>query len=608
VSTDKQNAGSFRGESDAVNDQNPGAVARETLKLLAARRVPPTPENYQRLYHEIAGTRPRPQDPAGAHLLEALQESAAARPEVQQLAAMARAAADHDWKQFSALLTGLAAGRTVPLRHDWAATLRELMRQLDGRQPTSGLARKKEGLERLLIHHGADSQLPEKLQALLRSWAEAAGPGGGSPAESAEAAVPQASVPAAAPQGARSAQADQVQQLRDLLAQTIDVGLAARLERFPELAGEARALAQQAREVRNADGWARFSAQLKQLWYRLEVRAESDEELLNALLRLLGLLVNNVGELVEDDRWVSGQLTAVREVINEPLSIERVQRAERGIKDVIYKQSMLKHSLREAKSTLKNLIGAFVEQLGEMSASTAGYHGRVERYAQRLETADDLPTLKGIVDELMSDTRMVQLDMQRYRDDISQAREQAELAEQRVRELEAELEQVSGQVREDQLTGTLNRRGLEDAMQREVARAERRKAPLCVAVLDLDNFKKLNDTYGHQAGDEALVHLTSVVKNALRPTDILARFGGEEFIILFGDTRISQAVEVMRRLQRELTRRFFLHNNERLLITFSAGVAALHPGETQESVFGRADKAMYQAKLQGKNRVVAADE
>ena len=608
MSTDKQNAASFRGEPDAVNGHNPGSLARETLKLLAARRIPPTPENYQRLYHEIAGTRPQPQDDAGARLMQALQELADANPAVEPLAAMAHAAAEHNWTKFGTALTGLAAGRLTAPRQDWTPVIRELLRQFDMRQTGASLARKKDGLERLLINFGSDPQLPEKLQAPLRSWAEAPGPAGGSIDDGAEPAAPDPPTPAASPPGGRSAPADQVRQLRDLLAQTIDVGLAARLERFPELAGEARALAQQAREMRNADGWVRFAAQLKQLWYRMEVRAESDEDLLNALLRLLGLLVNNIGELVEDDKWVSGQLTAVREVINEPLSFERVQRAERGIKEVIYKQSMLKHSLREAKSTLKHMISAFVEQLSEMSASTAGYHGRVERYAQRLETADDLSTLKTIVDELMSDTRMVQLDMQRHRDDIGQAREQAELAERRVRELEAELEQVSGQVREDQLTGTLNRRGLEDAMQREVARAERRKAPLCVAVLDLDNFKKLNDTYGHQAGDEALVHLTNVVRKTLRPTDILARFGGEEFIVLFGDTRIGQAVEVMRRLQRELTRRFFLHNNERLLITFSAGVAALHTGESQESVFARADKAMYQAKLQGKNRVVAADE
>jgi diguanylate cyclase len=166
---------------------------------------------------------------------------------------------------------------------------------------------------------------------------------------------------------------------------------------------------------------------------------------------------------------------------------------------------------------------------------------------------------------------------------------------------------VSEQVREDQLTGTLNRRGLDDAMQREIARAQRKGSPLCVAILDLDNFKKLNDTYGHQAGDDALVHLSNVVKKTLRPTDTVARFGGEEFVIVFSETDLKQAVEATRRLQRELTKRFFLHDNERLLITFSAGVAALQPNETQDAVLARADKAMYQAKLQGKNRVVSAE-
>jgi diguanylate cyclase len=144
-------------------------------------------------------------------------------------------------------------------------------------------------------------------------------------------------------------------------------------------------------------------------------------------------------------------------------------------------------------------------------------------------------------------------------------------------------------------------------MEREIARSERKNLPLCVAVLDLDNFKRLNDTYGHQAGDEALVHLARVIKKTLRPTDIVARYGGEEFVCVFSETDLVPAVEVMKRLQRELTKRFFLHNNERLLITFSAGVARRDREESQESLIARADKAMYQAKLQGKNRVVAAE-
>jgi diguanylate cyclase len=316
--------------------------------------------------------------------------------------------------------------------------------------------------------------------------------------------------------------------------------------------------------------------------------------------------VNNIGELVEDDRWVSGQLARVAEVINHPLTQERIGLAERSFKEVIHKQSMLKHGLREAKSTFKRLIGVFVERLSEMSTSASGYHERIEGYASRLEQADELSDLQNIVADLVSDTRSMQVDMMRARDEILEARKQAEHAEERVRQLEAELETVSEQVREDQLTGTLNRRGLEDAMQREIARAQRKHTPLTIAILDLDNFKKLNDTYGHQAGDDALVHLANVVRKTLRPTDTVARFGGEEFVIVLAETELNAAVEVMRRLQRELTRRFFLHGNERLLITFSAGVAQLNANETPDAVIARADKAMYQAKLQGKNRVVMA--
>jgi diguanylate cyclase len=404
-----------------------------------------------------------------------------------------------------------------------------------------------------------------------------------------------------------AAPVDGLTHLRELLAQTLELGVAARLERFPELTQEARALAQAARDAQDADAWTQFAAQLRRFLYNFEVRGESDAELVDALLRLLGLLVSNIGELVEDDQWLSGQVALIRGVIDRPLTTERIAEAERRFKDVVYRQSLLKHSLGEAKSTLKNLIALFVARLAEMTASAGEYHGKVEGYAGRLQHADDIGTLKSIVDELLSDTRAMQMDITRYHEEMVEARRQAEQAESRVRKLQAELDQVSEQVSHDQLTGMLNRRGLDDAMRREIARAERRKASLCVALLDLDDFKKLNDTYGHQAGDDALVYLAKMIRKTLRPTDVVARYGGEEFIILFAETELDQALDVMRRLQRELAKRIFLHNNERLPLTFSAGVARRAPEESQESVFARADKAMYGAKIQGKNRVVAAE-
>lgn len=162
-------------------------------------------------------------------------------------------------------------------------------------------------------------------------------------------------------------------------------------------------------------------------------------------------------------------------------------------------------------------------------------------------------------------------------------------------------------MREDQLTGSLNRRGLDDVFERETARADRRGTPLCIAVLDLDDFKKLNDTYGHIAGDAALKHLVKIVKDTLRSMDVIARFGGEEFLILLPETTIEAASQTMTRLQRELTRHFFMHDNEKVLITFSAGVALRRPHEDQTELVQRADKAMYQAKQTGKNRVVVAE-
>jgi diguanylate cyclase len=537
--------------------------------------------------------------------METVRQAAAAYPALSALTRLARALEDRDWTQLSAALVAMASGRDAASKQDWAAILRDLVRQLETRQTGSALARKKEGLERLLVNYGGDPGLHDKLQALVNSWVDVPDPAGSTVAVDPGAARVE---PLAGRLDVPTEQIEYARQAKDLLVQTLEAGVAARLERFPDLAEEARALAQGARNATNADAWARFATRLRAFFFRLELRSESDGELLDALLRLLGLLVNNISELVEDDQWIAGQLALIRQVINEPLTTDRISEAERRFKDVLYQQSMLKHSLREAKSSLKDLISLFVRRLGEMSESTTDYHSKVQGYADRIQQADDIQALKSIVDELMSDTRSMQIDMQRYRDEMVDARKQAEQAELKVRKLETELEQISEQVREDQLTGTLNRRGLDDAMEREVSRSERKKLALCVAVLDLDNFKRLNDTYGHQAGDEALAHLARVVKKTLRPTDLVARYGGEEFVCVFSETDLPQAVEIMKRLQRELTKRFFLHNNERLLITFSAGVARRERGESQESLIARADKAMYQAKLQGKNRVIAAEQ
>jgi diguanylate cyclase len=336
------------------------------------------------------------------------------------------------------------------------------------------------------------------------------------------------------------------------------------------------------------------------------VPANDLQEVVTGLTLLLQLLLSNIGELTSDDRWLKGQMEKLRELVGAPMSVRSIVDAHRSMREVISKQGTINHSLEEARQALKAMLASFVDRLGTMSAHTGDFHGKIEGYAERIAESDDFSHLSEIVRELLSETRGMQTDIGRTRDELQAAQRRAVEYETKVRDLESQLEHVSGLVCEDPLTSALNRRGLDEAFEKESARCQRSGQPMSVAVLDVDNFKILNDRLGHQAGDYALMHLVDVVREAIRPTDVLGRYGGEEFVILLPDTALEAAEAATVRVQRALTRRFFLHNNERQLITFSAGVAQFTKGESWDTILERADRALYEAKRLGKNRVVLA--
>jgi diguanylate cyclase len=175
-----------------------------------------------------------------------------------------------------------------------------------------------------------------------------------------------------------------------------------------------------------------------------------------------------------------------------------------------------------------------------------------------------------------------------------------------VRELEGELRRPSEEVSIDALTQVSNRRGLAQAFDAESARHGRDRTPLAVALIDIDNLTRLNDTLGHGVGDEALKSLAARVRAALRPVDHLARFGGEEFVLLLPSTDIGHAQEALTRLQRELTAGLFMHDGREVFVTFSGGVTAWRVGEALDAAIERADEALYEAKRTGKNRTCVA--
>jgi diguanylate cyclase len=588
---------------------HPNEIARETLKQLVVRRIPPTPEHYEEVYTEIAGIE-RPHGarlhPLVQSLLEALRAMPRKTPEIlRNILLVEQAASSMEWHTLPSLIFKAVEmqGGQAELTCTWSDLIRDLIIAWERHSPNFNRERKQESLTRVLLNFGASATLlNEKLSALVRSWLE-----GSSERGDIEVASPAADVLMSAPPLVEASKAD-VGLWRELLVKSLQAGFAPHTARYPELEEEAASLIQAARAA-NGDEALNFLAQrLERFWPRLALRLQGGERIERGLVNLLLLLSENLVTLTGEDDWVKGQLEAVRTLLAQPLDMRVLYDAEVGFKEIVARQAALRRSLDEAQEALRGMLALFVDRLGAMADSTGGYHDKIMRYGDRIEQASDLTDLKPLIEELVQDTRNMQLDMARTRDELVTAQTKAAAAEARIAELERELKAASEKIREDQLTGALNRRGFDESFALEIARAQRNGKPLCVAMLDIDNFKKLNDRLGHGAGDDALIHLVHVIRDTLRPTDIVARYGGEEFVVLLPETVLSEAANIMRRVQRELTKRFFLHNNERILITFSAGVTRYQDGESQESVVDRADYAMYEAKRAGKNQVVVAEQ
>ncbi|PSJ18396.1 GGDEF domain-containing protein [Nitrosomonas supralitoralis] len=230
------------------------------------------------------------------------------------------------------------------------------------------------------------------------------------------------------------------------------------------------------------------------------------------------------------------------------------------------------------------------------------YYKQVENYAEQIRKTRNADEIIRILDVVLSETRGL-----KFSDEVFAAQEQVKRAEQKIELLKGELEQLRELVQTDQMTGAFNRRGLDEIFKREAARADRNAQSLGVVLIDLDDFKRINDDFGHQYGDSVLINFVTVAKETLRPSDIVARFGGEEFVILLPEVEIADALTIIQRLQNNLAKNFTLQvDNQSMPITFSAGVALRSFGEHQSSVLSRADKALYQAKQTGKNRAIPA--
>lgn len=517
-----------------MSEKKPFEIARETLKQLTARKMVPTPINYQNIYNEIAGVPVVPQFPAD--------------------------------------------------------TLRDIAKALPAKTPG-------QQKQRGLLEYAIDRLNWDGVKTALVAY------GGFTPATN-EVGAPVGSIIAAGAEvAATSAPALTTEFLRQMgrLIEFVQPALGSDDARFVE---QTNALLKAIRQP-SADVVA-VKLMLVHYSDRLSFAAEDQAEIRKILLKLLHQVFENIAELSVDEQWLKGQMDALMVASAPPLTLRRLDDVERRLSDVIFKQKDAKGRALQAQEEMRQMLATFIDRLSQITKSTGSFHEKLEESARLIEQAKSITDIAPVLKDVVGATRNMAQDSKTSRDELDAMRERAIATEAEIAKLHQELDRVSAQARHDPLTGALNRKGLDEAVDREVALVRRKETPLCIALLDIDNFKKLNDTLGHATGDGALAHLAAVARECMRPQDTLARYGGEEFVILLPDTSLDQGIEAMTRLQRELTKRFFLAGAEKILITFSAGVAQLATDEKGADAIRRADQAMYLAKRAGKNRVVGA--
>jgi len=314
-----------------------------------------------------------------------------------------------------------------------------------------------------------------------------------------------------------------------------------------------------------------------------------------------------------------------RQLDNELEGTEQWKTAIEDISTLINKSITV---LQDEKKELQSFIKKITDQLAEIdqyvrqsqqdridtvcesSKLKESVDSNVVAIQESVTAADDISRLKdnvqGHLSEIrkrveehqLAETEREEISKQGYAHIISElARTQKETLM-----LKEQLQESQQKMLRDPLTGLPNRLAYEERMALEVNRSKRNNVPFCLAMWDIDHFKKVNDTYGHDAGDRVLKLLSKIIITRVRKVDMFARIGGEEFVLLMPDTDIDDALSLNNQLRTSLEDSGFHYKGSPCPITSSVGIAVFEEYDTPEQILHKADKALYQSKRHGRNR------
>jgi diguanylate cyclase len=296
--------------------------------------------------------------------------------------------------------------------------------------------------------------------------------------------------------------------------------------------------------------------------------------------------------------YTTGKNTALVKKIDEIKTQNRV--FTQSVNDHLYEIFIARRpqlSIHQLNASVKNVIDSLLEQIQKEDQGHSSYSQSLETLANQVNRIAQLSDLEHLIAQLVSDAHQRTLENESFRQQIKKM-------SQEVEDLDSKLKRVALDADTDALTGIFNRRALNQTLSSYLRDT---KKQFSLVMLDIDHFKKLNDQHGHLTGDKVLKFVASLIGKNIRGQDYLARFGGEEFVILLPETELESALCVANNIRHYLANQALYDSSNDLQLgrlTLSMGVACRQKNDTADILLERADQCLYLAKQKGRNKAV----
>lgn len=286
-----------------------------------------------------------------------------------------------------------------------------------------------------------------------------------------------------------------------------------------------------------------------------------------------------------------------------------IQEIQNKIEDFINKRfERDKRVVIERTSDISKLVLLMEEYLNEAISSNGSSSKNVLNIKEKIESIniqeDGLEALTRLQNELINAATSIEKEMDSVTNKLQSGKTKVQELEEKVKTLEEELNRTKTENMKDHLTGLLTRKAFSEEMKKVESAYERIKTQYAVVFFDLDYFKKLNDTYGHECGDVVLSTFGKILNKSVRDHDVVGRYGGEEFVAIIHFNLNRELLQFLKRIKTIVTENSFLYKDKKIKVTFSAGVAIRSNYPTYENTLQKADMLLYQAKENGRNKII----